>query len=64
MATGSKPTATLRFDFDPPLKEFHFELSRFGQGLSDFTPLWLTLGGLFRDQMVDQLMKAVILPLM
>jgi len=51
MATGTKPTATLRFDFDPPLKEFHFELSRFGQGLSDFTPLWLTLGGLFRQEM-------------
>ena len=54
MATGSKPTATLRFDFDPPLKEFHFELSRFGQGLSDFTPLWLTLGGLFRQEMAAQ----------
>ena len=48
------PSATVQFDWDPPLKEFHFQLSRFGEGISDFTPLWAETGGLFKQDMAAQ----------
>ena len=48
------PAATIQFDWDPPLKEFHFQLSRFGEGIGDFTPLWVETGGLFKQDMAAQ----------
>ena len=47
-------TPTLRFDFSPPLQEFHVALSRFGSGISDFRDLWPVLGNLFKQEMAAQ----------
>ena len=46
--------ATVQFDWDPPIKEFHFQLSRFGEGISDFRPLWEQTGFLFKQDMAAQ----------
>lgn len=52
MAGVTRSGSGVTFDFrtDPPLKEFQFKLSRFTEGLSDFTPMFERIGGVFRQQ--------------
>ena len=52
MATAGKGG----FDFrtDPPLKEFEFRLSRFTDGISDWSEMFEGIGMVFRRQMRDQ----------
>jgi hypothetical protein len=45
------PKSTVQFDWEPSLKEFHFRLSRFGENISDFSPLFLEIGQLFKQEM-------------
>jgi hypothetical protein len=54
VVSPAAPQATVQFDWDPPLKEFHFQLSRFGEGISDFSPLFAETGQLFKADMAAQ----------
>lgn len=44
----------VRFNFDPPLKQFNFQIKRFTAGISDWTPPLHAAGELFKRQMVVQ----------
>ena len=46
--------ATFDLRTDPPLKEFEFRLSRFADGITDFTEMWQYVGGAFRTMMKEQ----------
>jgi phage gpG-like protein len=56
VATVSRKSAGVTFDLrtDPPLKEFEFQLSRFTEGISDWSPMFSRIGGVFRQQMSKQ----------
>jgi phage gpG-like protein len=56
MANVTRQSAGVTFDLrtDPPLKEFEFKLSRFSKGISDFSPMFERIGGVFRQQMKKQ----------
>jgi phage gpG-like protein len=56
MPSVSQSKGTPQFDFrtEPPLKEFQFELSRFSKGISDWSPMFKRIGGVFRAQEKDQ----------
>lgn len=55
MAGGaSAPGAGIRFDWDPPLPEFHVELNRFAAGIADFSDMFAAIGGLFKQDMAAQ----------
>jgi hypothetical protein len=48
---AATPGAGVRFDWDPPLPEFHFELNRFAELISDFSPLFETFSVVFQNWM-------------
>jgi hypothetical protein len=50
----AKVNATVQFDWDPPLAEFHVQMSRFGEDLSDFTDLFAVIGGYFKQEMAAE----------
>lgn len=56
MATVSRQRSGVTFDLrtDPPLKEFEFKLSRFTEGISDWSGVMRAFGELFKRQMGEQ----------
>ena len=52
LANKGAPVFDLRTD--PPLKELQFKLSRFSEGISDFAPMFLRIGAVFRAQEKEQ----------
>jgi hypothetical protein len=53
-ASASAPGMGVLFNWDPPLPEFHVEMNRFADGISDFTALFSEIGGLFKQDMAAQ----------
>ena len=50
----ASPGSGTFFAWDPPLKEFNYELDRFAAGISDFSDLFVEIGGLFKADMGTQ----------
>lgn len=53
---STPPGAGVRFEFafDPPLKEFRFEINRFAMGIADYSTLFGALSLLFQAEMREQ----------